>query len=460
MARLLVFVAMLVAGLEGVSAQGRPANPYRPNAADEDWTFLKTIPKTDFWDPIKYIPLGPDDWSLTLSGEMRLRPEGFRIRDTDTREGLRDGYLLQRYLFGADARLGRKVRVFTELQSGIINGSIRTPRPSDANRLDLHQAFAEVRQPVRGGLLTVTAGRQEMEIGSSRLISASPGLNVKRSFDGLGASYGRASWRIAGGVAQLVGLGAGAFDDRPDAGQKFWGFAVARRGSLLGRSDVGGYYLGIDRDLSAYVQGIGSELRHTVGVKWSGGNRFDLNYDFVYQWGEFADVPIRAWAFVSETGYRWSRTAWWRPRVSVRTDIASGDEDQADRRLQSFNPLFPGNAYSGAVGLLGPTNLTDFTPAMTVVPHARLVLGFEAPSYWRTSTGDGVYATDLRVLIPPRAGTGRYVGTNPGVLAIWQATPHLQVQGVVTRFLSGGFLENTFVAEGFGFYSATARYRF
>jgi len=31
---------------------------------------------------------------------------------------------------------------------------------------------------------------------------------------------------------------------------------------------------------------------------------------------------------------------------------------------------------------------------------------------------------------------------------------------VVTRFLSGGFLDETFVAEGFGFYSFTTRYRF
>lgn len=35
------------------AAQGAPANPYRPNAADEDWTFLKTAQKTDVWDPVK-----------------------------------------------------------------------------------------------------------------------------------------------------------------------------------------------------------------------------------------------------------------------------------------------------------------------------------------------------------------------------------------------------------------------
>jgi len=64
------------------------------------------------------------------------------------------------------------------------------------------------------------------------------------------------------------------------------------------------------------------------------------------------------------------------------------------------------------------------------------------------------------VLFRPDVGSGKYVGTNPGVVVTWQATRHLQLLGVVSRFLSGGFLADTFVAEGFGFYSFTARYRF
>jgi hypothetical protein len=192
----------------------------------------------------------------------------------------------------------------------------------------------EWREPVADGELKLAAGRQEMEIGSSRLISASPGLNVKRSFDGASVSYRRASWVIAAGAAS-----AGAFDDRPDSGQQFCGVAA----------------------------------------------------------------PIRAWAIASETGYRWTSVRW-RPWVSVRSDVASGDKDAADRRLQSFNPLFPGNSYSGAVGLLGPTNLTDFTPALTLFPHRALVVGVELLAHL-----DGQWRLCDRPA-GPRAGAGR-VGT-------------------------------------------------
>ncbi len=192
--RTLAWIAQVVTGFvltaTAASAQSAPANPYRPNTADEDWTFLKNAQKSDWWDPLKYVALGPEDWSLTLSGELRLRPEGFRVRETTARAGTVDNYLLQRYLFGADLRLGRRARIFSEVQSGIIKGQLRTPRPTDTNALDVHQAFFEWRQTLgESDTLTLTAGRQEMEIGSSRLISASPGLNVKRSFDGLGATY-------------------------------------------------------------------------------------------------------------------------------------------------------------------------------------------------------------------------------------------------------------------------------
>ena len=38
--------------------------------------------------------------------------------------------------------------------------------------------------------------------------------------------------------------------------------------------------------------------------------------------------------------------------------------------------------------------------------------------------------------------------------------PNMAEEGAITRFLSSDFLKNSFVANGFGFYSVTALYRF
>jgi hypothetical protein len=450
---------LLLAG-KPAAAQDVDARRYLPDPSDEDWSFLKHAPKADLWDPVKYIPIR-DGWFMTLSGEARVRPEGLRMRSAGNQPGTIDNYLLQRYLAGADMRAGPRARLFTEVQSGIITGAIRSPRPTDRNTLDLHQGFFEWRQAIgQSDRLTVKVGRQELSVGSSRLISASPALNVKRSFDGASVTYRAQSWTLGGAAARLVGLNGGAFDDRSRSGQFFWGLAAGRRSPGFERGEVAAYYLGVDRRLSLYVQGLHPERRHTVGVKWApAGRRVELNYDALFQWGTFGGAPIRAWAVATETAYRLSTTRW-RPRVSLRADVASGDRDPDAARLESFNPLFPGNAYSGVVGLLGPTNLADLTPALTIGPRANITIGVEAPSYWRTSTRDGVYATDLRPIIGPGAGHGTYIGTNPGMLAVWQATRHWQLQGVVTRFLPGGFLRETFVGAGFGFYSGSVIYRF
>ena len=456
-----IWIAVFLLLVGTPAASQSPPRGYLPDPSDEDWSFLKDGPKTDFWDRLKYIPLGRDNWFVTLSGEGRLRPEAFRVRETADRAATIDQYVLQRYLFGADVHTGARTRVFAELQTGIVHGRLRSPRPTDTNSVDLHQAFFEWTQPMPGRhRLSVKVGRQELAVGSTRLISASPGLNVKRSFDGARVTFRATSWVLEGAAARLVRLGEGAFDDRADPDQVFWGVAAGGRSPRFQRGELGAYYLGIDRSQSLYAQAAAAERRHTVGVKWSAsGARLRVNYDGLFQWGAFGGASIRAWAFATETSYELSASAW-RPRVSVRADLASGDRDAEQPRLESFNPLFPANAYSGAVGLLGPTNLTDFTPALTVRPRLDLTIAFEAPSYWRTSMADGVYATDLRLLIRPSAGHGKYIGTNPGVLAVWQATRHWQLQGVVTRFLAGGFLKQTFLSSGFGFYSASVVYRF
>jgi hypothetical protein len=442
-----------------VQAPPPQAPAYQSNPADEDWSLLKDKSRrSDWWDPAKYIDLGADGWFMTLSGEVRYRPEIFRVRGPG---GSADGYLLQRYLFGADTNFGQHVRAFAELQSGIINGKLGTPRPADRNSLDAHQAFVELRAPVGGGRkLSIRVGRQELSIGSTRLISASPGLNVKRSFDGGLVSVQGGTWNVRAAAAGLVNVAPGTFDDHNERDQFFWGMSGNRRLGRTSRTDLGVYYLGIDRPHSLFAQGLDTERRHTLGLQWSAvSGRWDRNYDLVGQWGRFGEASIAAWAVATETGYRFAAGKWG-TRLAVRADVASGDKDAAQPSLQTFNPLFPGNAYSGAIGLLGPSNVTDLNVSWMLQPRRGVSVGFEAPSYWRTSTADGVYNTQQQLLMPPRVGTGRYIGTNPGALAVWQITRHLQAQAVVTRFVAGGFASQTFVRHGFGFYSFTGLYRF
>jgi hypothetical protein len=438
----------------------RPA--FMPNAANEDWSALKDpARRIDVWDWAKYIPFGGGDGFITLSSEIRFRPEGFRLKGSDTIPHVRDNYFLQRYLFGADVRFSPRARFFTEFQSGIINGKIGATRPTDQNIFDLHQAFFEWRRPPgQDKRFNLRIGRQELTLGSSRLISASPGLNTKRSFDGVRLVFGRSAWTVESAVALLTEMSQGVLDDDPLKGVKFWGVAAARPSPRWVKGLLVLYYLGLENTTAQFAQGRGRDLRNTFGVAWRGtGRQIDLNYDLIYQAGSFEGAAVRAWAVSTETGHRFTKTRW-SPRASVRFNAASGDHDTADPRLQSFNPLFPGASYAGIVGLFGPTNMTDVTPTITVTPRPTFILGFEQPNYWRSSAGDGLYNVNQQLLVRPTAGTGRYVGSSFNIFTVWQVTRHVQITGAVMRMQSGGFLEKTIAGKGLGLYSISTVYRF
>src|SRR5690242_12812166 len=82
--RLLLVAAALLLIVRGAQAQlivppqsAEKPRIYQRFRYDEDYTYLRDPAKrTDFWDPIKYIPLNSDgDWYLSLGGEARERYE-------------------------------------------------------------------------------------------------------------------------------------------------------------------------------------------------------------------------------------------------------------------------------------------------------------------------------------------------------------------------------------------------
>jgi hypothetical protein len=93
---LILFVA------SSASAQQRPA--YQSLRYDEDWSFLRAPSnRTDALDPLKFIALDAQgDRYLTLGGEARIRFEHFGNGNWGS-QPYSDGYLLQRYMFHADA---------------------------------------------------------------------------------------------------------------------------------------------------------------------------------------------------------------------------------------------------------------------------------------------------------------------------------------------------------------------
>lgn len=128
------------AAQQAASIDPRPS--FHPFRYHEDWSPLADASThTDWLDPVKYISLGKPGWlprSVVKSESVTnfwVKPS-FGVGPEDN-----NGYFLQRYLFSADFHFGSSVRKFTELQSGLENGRNGGPRPTDLDRLDVHQAL-------------------------------------------------------------------------------------------------------------------------------------------------------------------------------------------------------------------------------------------------------------------------------------------------------------------------------
>jgi hypothetical protein len=424
------------------------APPYQLLRYDEDWSYLRDPSnRTDALDALKYIPLNTRGWYVSLGGEARIRYEYYNEFAFGAGRQDDNGYLLQRYLLHADFHLGPRVRFFVQLQSGIETGRNGGPRPTDEDRLDLHQAFIDIKlidEPRQ--TLTVRLGRHEMDFGAGRLISAGEGLNVRRSFDGGRLIYHRKNWLINAQVDKLVTIKRGLFDDAADPTQTFWGVGATRT-VRNGKAGYQFYYIGLDRKQGRFDQGVGREIRHTSGMRAYGAVwQFDYNIDGMLQWGSFktgaGGSNIRAWAVSSDDGYTIRRLPL-RPRLGLRADVTSGDRDPHDRLLQTFNPLFPGTGYSDTIGLLGASNSIALAPCVKFIAVENLTINLAGAFFWRESTRDGIYGINVSPLRTGQLSRARQVGTMPSIRFDWRLSRHWSATAIYSYFVAGRFLKET-----------------
>lgn len=437
--------------------------PYKQLRYEEDWSYLRDpAQRTDPWDRIKYILLRDEEGpNLSIGGEVRERYERFGDPSWGQDPEDSNGYFLQRYMLHADLHLGSSVRIFGQIKSGLENGRKTGPRPTDEDKLDLHQAFFDLRFDLgTQGSLVLRAGRQELAFGSSRLVSVREGPNVRQSFDGLRATLSVRGWRVDGFLTKPVETDRDIFDDAPDPARTFWGVYAERPWRLLPKGNVDLYYLGIDRKTARFDQGTAREIRHSVGTRlWGRPSAWDYNYELVYQWGSFGRGGIRAWSVASDNGYSLDDVRF-RPRLGLKADVTSGDRDQSNLNLQTFNALFPKGAYFGEIALVGPSNHIDLHPSIDLRITETLTLTMDSVFFWRESLQDGIYGNAINVLRSGRASRARFVGSQPSLQAEWQINRHVTWVGVFSYFLAGPFLTETGPGRNIKYLSSWISYKF
>lgn len=385
---------------------------------------------------MKDIPIG-DGALLSFGGEFRERfesyaPPGFGLFGPQL-----DQYLLQRLLLSADLRVQESFRAYVQLIHAVQVG--RNPvGPTDANQGDLAQAFVELPLPVAsqgGGRLRV--GRQEVALGSQRLVSTRDGANARRSFDGFRLMYSNDDVAINGLALRPVALRDGSpFDDVSDLSQALWGVYSTLPLRFVPGLFADLYYLGFENRQATYGQIRGVEERHSIGIRLFGAERgWDWNVEGVYQFGTFANQSIGAWTLSSDTGFTFANLPW-RPRLGLKANVASGNESGGGK-LGTFNPLYPLLPYFSHANLIVPANLFDVHPSLRLHPSESLALSVSWDFLWRASLSDAVYGPPFKAYPRTALSRGRAIGSQIAIAVEWQVTPHVALLGSYVHFFAG-----------------------
>ena len=438
---------------------------YKLLRENEDWSFLRDPAlKQDFWDPLKYIRLLPndDEWYLTIGGVAREVWEQIG-NDYWGQSPYMNGYLDERYMLSFDAHYGKHFRSFVEFKSGLESFRRGGPRPIDEKKLDFQSAFFEASTAGEKNWAKLDVGRQELEYGSGRLIDVREGPNVRLSFDGFRVKSKVGAWHIDGFAMRPDEDKPGFFDNVPNHQVGFWGIYSTR--SLARGVSVDAYYLGLDRKEAAFERGTAHELRHTLGARlWrpvaTEHPGWDFDLEGLGQFGTFGSDDIRAWTFASDAGYRLPT---WRlkPRFSMKADISSGDNPRT-HTLGTFNPLFPIGNYFGVIATTGPgpINFIDVHPRVqTQFPHG-VSVSTDWVVQWRENLLDGVYNVPGFLIRAADGSKARFVGHRPGIEARWQATRHMWYQADYGIFYTGAFLKQTMPGRNLNYWALWAGYEF
>lgn len=411
---------------------------------------------------IKFIPLSPPEHVfLSLGGEVRQRYEYTHNPRFGADPQDKAGVWLQRYKLHGDLNLGPHIRVFAQLSSALESGRTGGPSPVDKNELTLQNAFVDLNLPLGPKTdLTLRGGRQELQLGSGRLVDVREGPNVRRTFDAARATLNLPGWQVEALVARPRLPRPGVFDDEANDDQMLWGVYATGGEDWLRTGALDLYYLGFQDDAGAFAQGTARERRHSIGARFHGTERgWDWNWETAYQFGRFGDGNISAWTIASETGFTFEDRPW-RPRIALSANIASGDSDPADADLGTLNPLYPRGNYFSQSAVLGPRNFFNFHPFITIQPRPAWSLTVDANAFWRMETADGVYAPAGALIREPAGSKERYVGSALSVTSHHTIADNLGFTATYSHFFAGKFIRDTGPARDIDFIDLALQYKF
>jgi len=427
---------------------------------DENYEFLKDSNR-NFYERLKFIPLNQEkDIYMSIGGEARYEYVDFNNEDWGRLNIGHNNFLLQRYDLHADVHLAKRVRIFAQLRSALEDGRENGARGIDEDQLNVQNLFVDVNVwQQKDKKITIRAGRQELDYGSGRLISVREGPNARLYFTGGKLMYTSSRVSIDAFAMMADTVHTGVFDNKMSKQLNLWGAYSKIIFPKAGNLDL--YYLGFRRDESVFEEGIAPERRHTIGSRlWKYGGGFIYNLEAAYQFGTYGSGNINAWTGSIDLGYMFENVKF-KPTINLRNDYISGDKNQGNGALQTFNPLYPKGGYFGFSPQVGPVNLIDIHPYATMDLLSNLKMQVDVVLNWRFSTQDGVYRPSGILNLRGSDSDERYIGTAYLANFTYSVNKYISVVSGIQYFKTGAFINDVIPNSKDGvFFNARLGFKF
>ena len=443
-----------------------------------------------------FDPLVEDETSNPVSGDFF--EVGRDVGPTTAGGGARNRQfiVLNRVRFNIDADVHEHLRTFVQIQDsrfwGVENGVVgfrgdnfgganllNVAHLDDNNRLDLHQAYVDIRKLFNPNL-TIRVGRQEIVWGTPSL--GDPGQRMLGDFgwDNIGITHDaiRGMWDTerygVEGFASIIRhssllnstavppFDTGSVRERDQHDRHLYGTRITLK-KLVPNSTVEIMYLldndqmetsterpGVDETMGA--QSVGRIFVNDVGARITGKIIKPIDYavEGHFQAGDFRGQKHQAQAASLNLGYTFDKVMW-KPRIGYEFDWSPGNDDPASRQHTTFVNFYPTNHFHyGYIDLMSWKNMIAHNGEIKVYPTNKFSVWLD---YWHfdvENSNDAWYNAGQVGLLRQTSNTGKVLlpgdigntlGNEVDLTAKYDLFKNVGILAGYSRFITGTFID-------------------
>ena len=420
---------------------------------DADFKYLDDPAVTDrnLSESLKRMKVG-DDWMLSVGGNSWVR----FMNEYNSRLGRADNnYMLNRHRIYSDLWYKDVARFYVEGNASFSDFQTLPQLPIDESGPDFLNLFVDLKvADVMGKPVYTRLGRQELTLGSQRLVSSLDWANTRRTFQGASVLRNGEKWDATAFWLQPVVPNAGQLD-WADNQQHFAGGWLTYKPKPGTTVDL--YNLTAVNNNTVVQRGLqrGNSTVNTTGARFAGDmNNVLWDFEGAMQFGTQAGRNVVAGMGTAGLGYHFKDTLW-TPTVWMYYDYASGGQNAGTSN--TFNQLFPfGHYYLGWADLVGRQNIQDLNAHLYFYPAKWLTGWVQYHRFWLADSTDALY--NAGGVATRRSATGA-AGNDVGQELDFTLNFHLNKQSDIlvgyNYFFAGDFIRRTGAAGQTGGFDAS-----